>query len=262
MKGVILRVMPVAFCFMAAFGFAFWLFQTAAAAQEEKPACRALEFREAQYTVCTFYPAWVDLRLFHTNQTGMVYGSFDALTRDLWRNHGFLDFAMNGGMYHDDLLPVGLFIENGVEKRPLVQSEGYGNFHLLPNGVFYFGEGKAGVMETEAYARSGLKPRFATQSGPMLVIDNRLHPRFLPDGDSLKIRNGVGVDSRGYVHFAISESRVRFYDFALLFRDVLGSPNALYLDGTISSVLIPRFGRNDRLFPMGPIIGVVAHLPE
>jgi len=254
--------MPVRFYFMAALWAALSLFQTAATAQEGGDACRAVEFREAQYTVCTFDPARVDLRLFHADAAGVPYGGFDALTRDLWRHHAFLDFAMNGGMYHDDLSPVGLFIENGVEKRPLVLSEGYGNFHLLPNGVFHFGDGKAGVMEARAYARSGLKPRFATQSGPMLVIDNVLHPRFLPDSDSLKIRNGVGVDGRGRIYFAISDDRVRFYDFALLFRDALQSPNALYFDGTISSVLAPRLGRNDRLFPMGPIIGVVSRLPE
>ncbi|MGG2475406.1 phosphodiester glycosidase family protein, partial [Rhizobium sp. BR5] len=28
----------------------------------------------------------------------------------------FSIFAMNGGMYHSDYSPVGLFIENGVER--------------------------------------------------------------------------------------------------------------------------------------------------
>lgn len=254
--------MPVRFRFMAVLWAALSIFPAAVEAQENNEACRALEFRDARYTVCTFDPARTDLRLFHADAAGETYGGFDALTRDLWRRHAFLEFAMNAGMYHDDLSPVGLFIENGVEKRPLVLSGGYGNFHLLPNGVFHFDDGKAGVTEAGAYARSGLKPRFATQSGPMLVIDNAVHSRFLPDSDSLKIRNGVGVDVHGRVHFAISDDRVRFYDFALLFRDMLKSPNALYFDGTISSALMPRLGRNDRLFPMGPIVGVVSRLPE
>jgi uncharacterized protein YigE (DUF2233 family) len=107
-----------------------------------------------------------------------------------------------------------------------------------------------------------LKPDFATQSGPMLVIDGKLHPRFLPDSDSLKRRNGVGVSRDGMVHFAISENTVRFYDFATLFRDALDAPNALYLDGTISSVDIPAMKRRDSLFAMGPIIAVVDRVPD
>lgn len=231
-------------------------------AADDRGACRVLAFRGADYLLCSFDPARVDLRLFHADASGQAYGSFEALSQSLWRGHAFLDFAMNGGMYHHDLSPVGLFIEDGLEKRPLVLSEGYGNFHLLPNGVFYFGDGKAGVSEARAFAALGETPRFATQSGPMLVIEGALHPRFLPESDSFKIRNGVGVSRDGQVHFALSRGRVRFYDFALLFRDELNCPNALYLDGTISSALIPALGRHDRLFPMGPIIGVVSRLPD
>lgn len=228
----------------------------------DRGACRVLAFRGADYFLCSFDPARVDLRLFHADASGQTYGSFEALSQSLWRSHAFLDFAMNGGMYHHDLSPVGLFIEEGVEKRPLTLSEGYGNFHLLPNGVFHFGDGKAGVSEARAFVASGETPRFATQSGPMLVIEGALHPRFLPESDSFKIRNGVGVSRDGQVHFALSRGRVRFYDFALLFRDELDCPNALYLDGTISSALIPALRRHDRLFPMGPIIGVVSRLPD
>lgn len=251
--------MPLVLRFIAALFAAFLLQPLAGFAAPVD--CRAVSFREARYTVCSVDPARADLRLFHADAAGAAYGSFEALTRALWRDHAFLDFAMNGGMYHDDLSPVGLFIENGVEKRPLVPGGGYGNFHLLPNGVFHFGDGRAGVTEAKAFARLGLKPRFATQSGPMLVIGGALHPRFLPESDSFKVRNGVGVDRQGRVHFAISESRVRFYDFALLFRDGLDCPDALYLDGTISSALMPSLSRHDRLFPMGPIIGVVGRVP-
>ncbi|MCX8999775.1 phosphodiester glycosidase family protein [Rhizobiaceae bacterium BDR2-2] len=233
----------------------------AARADGDGDACRRLGFRDARFVVCSFDPARSDLRLFHSDGQGSAYGSFDAVTRALWRDHAFLDFAMNGGMYHRDLSPVGLFVENGVERKPLVVSEGFGNFHLLPNGVFHFGDGKAAVTEAKAFARSGATPRFATQSGPMLVIDGALHPRFLPDSDSFKIRNGVGVGRDGRVHFVVSEDRVRFYDFALLFRDELGCANALYLDGTVSSALIPVLGRHDRIFPMGPIISVVSRVP-
>lgn len=128
--------------------------------------------------------------------------------------------------------------------------------------MFYLKGAKAGVLETAAYLAANPKADFATQSGPMLVIDGKLHPRFLPESDSLKRRNGVGVSRDGMVHFAISENTVRFYDFATLFRDVLDAPNALYLDGTISSVDIPAMNRRDSLFPMGPIIAVVDRVPD
>lgn len=169
---------------------------------------------------------------------------------------------MNGGMYHRDLSAVGLYIENGNETTSISTSGGWGNFHMQPNGVFFIEKGGAGVLETSAYLNANKKPDLATQSGPMLVIDGKLHPRFLADSDSFKRRNGVGVSPDGVVHFAISENPVRFYDFATLFRDALHSPNALYLDGTISSADIPAMGRRDDLFPMGPIIAVVDRVPD
>ena len=40
--------------------------------------------------------------------------------------------------------------------------------------------------------------------------------------------------------------------------DVLGTPNALYLDGSVSRLYAPALGRHDIGFPMGPILGVAA----
>lgn len=101
-------------------------------------------------------------------------------------------------------------------------------------------------------------PRFATQSGPMLVIGGEIHPRFLKDSDSLKRRNGVGVTEEGEAVFVLADTPVRFYDFAAFFRDELKTPNALYLDGTISRLYAPELERNDPGEVMGPIVGVVA----
>ena len=92
----------------------------------------------------------------------------------------------------------------------------------------------------------------------MLVIGGKLHPRFLPDSDSRYIRNGVGVSpDGGTARFAISEEPVTFHEFARFFRDVLGTPDALYLDGKISRLYAPSVRRNDTGFPVGPIIGTV-----
>lgn len=225
--------------------------------------CQRIDHAGAAYTVCSFDPRKSDIRIYSRDEVSAAsYDSFAALSSALWRQHRFMVFGMNGGMYHNDMSPVGLFIENGTEKTRISTSGGWGNFHMQPNGVFFITDGEAGVAETSAYLNTDLRPQFATQSGPMLVIDGKLHPRFLPDSDSFKRRNGVGVSPDGIVHFVISEKPVRFYDFATLFRDRLNTPNALYLDGTISSVTIPAIGRRDDLFPMGPIIAVVDRVPD
>ncbi|MGM4981418.1 MULTISPECIES: phosphodiester glycosidase family protein [Rhizobium] len=231
---------------------------TAASAGE---ACRKVEHLGDGYTVCTFDPATDDIQLFQNDRSGKPYGSFRALENDLRQDRVYVRFAMNGGMYLDDQSPVGLFVENGRELKRINTNKGWGNFHLLPNGVFYLLPGRAGVMESKAFATSGIKPFYATQSGPMLVIDGKLHPSFLADSTSFKTRNGVGVTGDGKVVFAISDGPVRFHDFATLFRDDLGCANALFLDGSISSLDIPEWQRRDGLFPLGPIIAVTELLP-
>ena len=74
-------------------------------------------------------------------------------------------------------------------------------------------------METEAYAKAGLKVDYASQSGPMLVIDGAIHPKFSEDGQSRNRRNGVGAVDDHTLVFVISESDVNFHSFARLFRN-------------------------------------------
>src|SRR5262249_4466596 len=120
------------------------------------------------------------------------------------------------------------------------------NFLKKPNGVFYVGSSGAGVVTTEAFVAARPETEFATQSGPMLVIDGKLHSAFIPGSSDRKRRNGVGITSPTMVHFAISEGSVNFYDFALLFRDYLGCRSALFLDGGAASGLYaPELDRDD-----------------
>jgi uncharacterized protein YigE (DUF2233 family) len=113
------------------------------------------------------------------------------------------------------------------------------------------------VLETGAYLRQKIRPDFATQSGPMLVINGQIHPQFSEQSTSRKIRNGVGVKGQDTVVFAISEDPVTFSTFARLFRDELGCPNALFLDGSVSSLYAPSLEKMDTLMPMGPIVGAL-----
>ncbi|WP_273524951.1 phosphodiester glycosidase family protein [Rhodosalinus sediminis] len=220
--------------------------------------CRPLEHEGRPYTVCEVTPEHDDLRLFHSDATGAPYGHFGTLEAALEDRGLRLGPAMNAGMYHPDRAPVGLYVEEGEERMYLVTSDGPGNFGLLPNGVLCLRPGRADVIETRAFARRAPACRFATQSGPMLVIDGALHPRFLPDSTSRYIRNGVGTAADGArLVMAISETPVTFHEFGRLFRDALGVEQALYLDGNVSRLHAPGLGRSDFGRPMGPILAVV-----
>ncbi len=221
------------------------------------PACRDIAHEGRAYTLCTLDAAQDDIRLFHHNG-GRVIGSFARL-EDILEAQGLeLTFAMNAGMYHDDRSPVGLYVEKGRETSGLVANPGPGNFGLLPNGVFCLMQGRAAVVETLAFRKNPPACRFASQSGPMLVIGGKLHPRFLRDSTSRHFRNGVGVEADGRtVHFVISDEPVTFWEFGTLFRDALGTPNALYFDGSVSRLFAPSVGRHDTGFPLGPLVGAV-----
>lgn len=220
--------------------------------------CSAVAHDGADYTICEVDAAEADLRLFLRGPDGNVLGSFEAVDAQLGQEGLRLEIAMNAGMYHPDRRPVGLYIEDGQEAAGAVAREGPGNFGLLPNGVFCIREGRADVIETRRYLDEAPECIHASQSGPMLVIDGALHPRFLEDSDSLHIRNGVGTSADGRrVVLAISEAPVNFHSFGRLFRDVLELPQALYFDGSISRLYAPALDRADAGLPLGPILGVV-----
>jgi len=218
--------------------------------------CAAQSFEGNDYTVCRFDLRKDRLQLFSLDAEGKPYGSFAAVSDALSQVGQALSFAMNAGMYGDDLRPIGLYVENGRTLRKANRRDGPGNFHMKPNGVFFIDGDRAGVMETEAFLASGIRPQYASQSGPMLVVDGKLHPKFSSDGTSLQRRNGVGAPDGHTLIFVISEGWVNFHSFARLFQQALNCPNALFLDGSISSLYAPELGRSDDFAPLGPIVGL------
>lgn len=211
------------------------------------------------YTVCTVDLTQEKLRLFLRDDNDNIYGSFNAINQALGATGQTLGFAMNAGMYHEDRAPVGLFLEDGKQEMGLVTSAGPGNFGLLPNGVLCLRKGRADVIETLRFEREKPRCTGATQSGPMLVIDGELHPRFLVDATSRYVRNGVGTTADGRIaQFVISNGLVTFHEFGSFFRDVLKLPQALYFDGNVSRLYAPDLGRHDPGRRLGPIIGTVA----
>lgn len=239
------------------------LILAASAAQANPVTCRAADQGTNRYAVCEVDAATADLRLFLADDRGTVYGHFTAIDEALQAQGETLVFAMNAGMYHEDRAPVGYFVENGIERQRLMRGASPGNFGLVPNGLLCVEQGAARVIETEAFAAAPRDCRFATQSGPMLVIDGDLHPRFLEDSTSRFVRNGVGTSDDGArAVFVISRNPVTFHEFGRFFRDDLGLDQALYFDGNISRLYAPQIGRDDAGFRMGPVVGVVAPLGD
>lgn len=221
--------------------------------------CESRDFEGKSYAVCTVTGDRQDrLRLWLDGPDGQVLGDFSAVRGTLGQGE-VLGFAMNAGMFHADHAPVGLYRADGVERGKVITGGGGGNFGMRPNGVFCVGaKAPFQVIESRRFARVQPKCRLATQSGPMLVIDGALHPRFDPASDSRYIRNGVGVSrDMGTAWFVISDRAVTFHEFARFFRDELGARNALYFDGSISRLYAPSISRADWGRRMGPIIGYV-----
>jgi uncharacterized protein YigE (DUF2233 family) len=183
--------------------------------------------------------------------------SFAALERLLQARGQRLLFAMNAGMYRPDLSPVGLCVVDGRQLTALNLADGNGNFFLKPNGVFVVTSNGSRIIESSKYAGPPGPVCLATQSGPLLVQGGKIHPKFSASSTSRLIRNGVGVKASGEVMFALTEDPMNFHEFATLFRDELKCPDALYLDGVISSLHAPPLKRSDKKADLGPIIAVV-----
>ncbi|HEY5838666.1 MAG TPA: phosphodiester glycosidase family protein [Pyrinomonadaceae bacterium] len=196
------------------------------------------------------------IELFLRDEAGQPFKHFDQLKSWLAGKNKQLRFAMNAGMYHEDLSPVGLFVQDGKQVSRLNLSDGTGNFYLKPNGVFLVSESGPRIVESTEYPALAQGVRLATQSGPQLVRNGVLHPSINAASTSRLVRNGVGVSGHTIL-FVISEQPVNFYELATYFRDELHCADALYLDGVVSSLYSTDLQRNDHRADLGPIVAVV-----
>ena len=202
-------------------------------------------------------PKIYQIEMFWRDDTNHIFGSIGALKDYLAERNKELLFATNGGMYHKERDPVGLYIEKGMEFKKLDTTSDKGNFYKKPNGVFYVGAKTCGIIETMKFNTVKDSIIYATQSGPMLVIDNVFHPSIDSLSRNKYIRSGVGINSKGEVVFAISIKDATFYCFAKYFRDELDCKNVLYLDGDISKMYIEGTPRQDLEGNLGPLIAIM-----
>jgi len=220
------------------------------------PACTEAGFENSRFIVCLYRRDHDSLQLAWRGAKGAL-GSFEALAGWLGGNAARVRFAMNGGMYDEKQDPVGLLVLSGRLQHHTSLAAGKGNFYLLPNGVFWAeADGSVHVDETRKFRARDVVPKWATQSGPLLVNAGKLHPAIADNGASLFVRNGVGVRDTDHAFFVISSEPVSFGRFARFFRDHLHCQDALYLDGAVSSLWAPDLGRRDTRSGLGPLIVV------
>ncbi|MCE3227882.1 MAG: hypothetical protein K0S32_2433 [Bacteroidetes bacterium] len=202
-------------------------------------------------------PKTQDIKLYWKNDSAKPLRSILNLKNYLEGKKKNLIFAMNGGMYMEDNSPLGLFIQEQKNVHKINKADASGNFYMKPNGIFYITtDKKAGVCKTEDFKNN--KINYATQSGPMLVIDGKLHPEFKEGSKNLNIRNGVGILPDGKILFAMSKEPISFFDFATYFKSK-GCKNALYLDGFVSRTYLPEKNWLQTDGNFGVLIGVTTN---
>jgi len=231
----------------------------AEALKEEKVTFEGVKYRVVKMSPDRLEIAW-------KGADGKPFRSFDKVQAHYAAQKRKVTFMANAGIFEPGGIPTGIHVENGKVLNPLNLKPGKGNFFLKPNGVFAIlrsKETRALVMEAGKYAtytrkflddRGKYPFRLAVQSGPMLLESTKIHPAFNRDSKSRLHRNGVGVDNKGQVVFAITEfhagreGEVNLHGFARLFLH-LGCQNALFLDGDLSKMVVnPKEKVDSNLF--------------
>ncbi len=225
------------------------LLRSQAAPPDSGFALRPFEYNGSRFTVATVDLKKVQLKLFWKDSSGKKLGSLTSLEAYLKRNQRTLLAGMNAGIFDTAFTPLGLHAERGRVLHPVkTRRSGYGNFYLQPNGVFYIDATGAHVTDTLEFTRRNLKVFEATQSGPALLLNKKLHPSFQVGSSNRLPRNAIGVSSLTTVQLVISDDWVNFDDLAKFMRDVLKCTDALYLDGNISKLRVPNVRDEDGAF--------------
>jgi len=202
------------------------------------------------------------LDLYLKDDNGTIFKNFENLNKWLKKKNKKLLFAMNGGMYMENSMPLGLYVEDGKKIRKTNRvKKAFGNFYMQPNGVFFITKKNHAYIKKTTDFRYKKYIKYATQSGPMLLINGKMHPRFVKGSHNINIRNGVGVLADGRLLFAISNELINFYDFATFFKNN-GCKNALYFDGFVSDIYLPPEHDSFHYSKFGVIVGQVEDIEK
>jgi uncharacterized protein YigE (DUF2233 family) len=201
------------------------------------------------------------IKMYWKDDNGNILGNLQAVKNYAASKGDTLLYACNGGMYMQNQDPLGWYIENGKEIKPLNTKKGNGNFYLNPKGVFGVWRGQIAKVES-VQAKDDIKavlPKkytYLTQSGPLLIDKGKINALFDPKSANLNIRNGVGILPNGHALFAMSTAPINFFNFAKYFFDK-GCKQALYLDGFVSRTYCPSEHYEQLDGQFGVMIGVV-----
>ncbi len=187
------------------------------------------------------------VRIHISDKKNNKYTSFGNLIKDLDKKGRNVHMVMNAGIFQANQEPLGLLVDSFTEKGLLnLTDPNDDNFFLKPNGVFYITDKDEAAIDTTEGFNEKFKTKealatvkYATQSGPQLLVDGKVHRSFTKGSKNGNIRNGVGIISPTKVVFIISNGRVNLHDFASFFKEVYKCKNALYLDGAISLMYAP-----------------------
>lgn len=198
------------------------------------------------------------VRFYWTDDKKNKLKSFERLKQQIEKEHRTLIFATNAGIYSDENVPIGLHMEDGKTLTNLNLNDGFGNFYLKPNGIFYLNQRKngAGIVRSERFDSLAHSMSYATQSGPMLLENGEILSIFGKKSPNRNIRSGVGIIDSNQIVFVISREPVTFYEFAAFFKETFHCKTALYLDGTISKMYLPPLKRYDLDGNFGAMIAI------
>lgn len=204
-------------------------------------------FRDQRFFSCALNPSKADVRIYNQNRTSrrrVEPYNFESLDQLAVTTNQEMIFAMNAGMYEPNRMAKGLLIVNGKpEQRIDTARQGYGNFYMQPNGIFAIRKDSIAVLERTHvfFQNTPADFLYATQSGPMMLWEGKMNPKFNDGSPNRHIRNAVGITATNEVIFVISERRVTFFEISS-FLVSQGCTEALYLDGAISQAYMPELG--------------------
>lgn len=182
------------------------------------------------------------VRLMWQNSEGENYRTMRAAGKALEAQGKTVALMMNAGIFSKNGTPAGLWIEHGTVLHKLNTAKGKGNFHIEPNGVFYLRGKEAGIVTTSHWQQKPVHVDYALQSGPMLLIDGKINPRFLKNLSSSYKRNAVCITRGNALYFIITTQYRKewpnFYHLAQTLQ-AFGCYQALYLDGALSDYYLP-----------------------